>query len=58
VGVNRAFWSIALYRGQAGKKLAFEALSCGIALRLSDQLSQTGELVSVEHGSRCLRCDL
>ena len=51
VGMNGAFGSIPFYRSQASKELTFETLYCRVALRLADQLLETGEFGSIEDGS-------
>ena len=54
VGMNGAFGSIPFYRSQASKELTFETLYCRVALRLADQLLETGEFGSIEDGSEGL----
>ena len=44
------FWSIAFNRSYAGKELPFEALYCGGAFCVTDQLPKTGKLGTVDNG--------
>jgi hypothetical protein len=50
MGMNCAFGRVAFYRSEASKELPFETLYCRVALRLADQLPETGEFGSVENG--------